>query len=96
MRYELHCCGKIYGGILDDLKKMAIGLPDDYVIYAYYESKLHEVDLRGLQWSKLTPKDIAEARRLKSKGYDTKLIANKFHVSADTINKLIRNYVGNI
>src|SRR5882672_8934135 len=92
-RYELHVAGKkIISSTLKEVQIFAISVKEPYEIYVVRESGLFYVDPRkegSGRKEKMSVEDKENALRLHEKGYTTRLICKKYHISMETLDKIL-------
>lgn len=103
-RYELHVGGRKIIGSLKEIEVVIKSITDPYEVYMVKESMLYYVDLRkegSGRREKLSKEDKENCVRLYDRGYTTNLICKKYHISMDTLDKVLhpeksKKHVGNI
>jgi len=84
IRYELHYGKKVVPGRLEDLQRLAKTLSCPWNIYGFVKSSMEQ-----LSKEKMTIIDMREALRLNNRGYTKQILAKKYHVCEEYMNKVI-------
>ena len=82
--YELHYGKKVVPGRLEDLRRLTKTLSCPWNIYGVVRSSMEQ-----LSKEKMTIIDMREALRLNKRGYSKHILAKKYHVCEEYMNKVI-------